>query len=355
MSRSWITILSLLLISQLASAKILLIGNNTFLSFDYVQATFTRIVESSGECGSLYAAEPLDACSDLTNTAEKGSKHRFAYVLIIRGGCSFEEKVRNAQKAGFKAAIVYTDGYDELLWQETHLECIYMACLLQEHLEKYLKGMQVKPGWGFGSSPDWGLHRGQSWLSLSYLYSAYLLFLPLISLSVGIELDVDMCGLYLSGGRGTSGMPRNLIQRIPTEVFSGLLKVGSTSITCTICIDDYCIGDKLRILPCQHKFHAACIDSWLRLWRSFCPVCKRDAKAGNSDPPTSERTSLLSPSLSSSTSVQSLAIAIRQEPLLRSTVLQPYTVPTCHTQDLRNVFPKINIQNKPGPCITMLD
>lgn len=55
------------------------------------------------------------------------------------------------------------------------------------------------------------------------------------------------------GGRGFSRMPRNLIQRIPTEIFTGLLEVGSTSITCTICIDDYCIGDKLRILHCQHS------------------------------------------------------------------------------------------------------
>jgi E3 ubiquitin-protein ligase RNF13 len=28
-------------------------------------------------------------------------------VLIVRGGCSFEEKVRKAQRAGFKAAIIY--------------------------------------------------------------------------------------------------------------------------------------------------------------------------------------------------------------------------------------------------------
>lgn len=52
------------------------------------------IVGSSGECGLLYAAEPLDACLDLTNMAEKGSKFRFSYILIARGGCSFEDKVR---------------------------------------------------------------------------------------------------------------------------------------------------------------------------------------------------------------------------------------------------------------------
>jgi len=73
------------------------------------------IVRNSGECGILYVAEPLEACSDITNMAEKRSKYRSSYVLIVLGGCSFEEKVRKAQKAGYKAAIVYNDGYDELL------------------------------------------------------------------------------------------------------------------------------------------------------------------------------------------------------------------------------------------------
>lgn len=31
------------------------------------------------------------------------------FALIIRGGCTFDDKVRYAQRAGFKAAIVYDD------------------------------------------------------------------------------------------------------------------------------------------------------------------------------------------------------------------------------------------------------
>lgn len=64
-------------------------------------------IKGSGECGVLYSAEPVDACSKLTNKVKPAKNGSSSFVLIIRGGCGFEEKVRRAQEAGFKAAIVY--------------------------------------------------------------------------------------------------------------------------------------------------------------------------------------------------------------------------------------------------------
>lgn len=68
-------------------------------------------VKSTGEIGLLYVAEPLDACQNLMNKPKQSSNETSPspFVLIIRGGCSFEEKVRKAQRAGFKAAIIYDD------------------------------------------------------------------------------------------------------------------------------------------------------------------------------------------------------------------------------------------------------
>ena len=71
-------------------------------------------VQGSGVCGTLYVAEPLDACAPLTNATEEGTGAISQFALIVRGGCSFEDKVRNAQKAGFAAAIVY-DNKDGVL------------------------------------------------------------------------------------------------------------------------------------------------------------------------------------------------------------------------------------------------
>ena len=45
--------------------------------------------------------------------------------------------------------------------------------------------------------------------------------------------------------------------------------------SCSVCLDDYNEGDKLRVLPCGHRFHSSCIDRWLESNRA-CPICKKD-------------------------------------------------------------------------------
>ncbi|CAH2035393.1 unnamed protein product [Thlaspi arvense] len=334
MNRSWITIMSLLVSSQLASAKVLLIGKNTYLSFDDVEATFTPIVESSGECGLLYAAEPLNTCSYLTNKAGNGSTIRPSYVLIIRGGCSFDEKIRNAQKAGYKAAIVYNDAYDELLihMAGTSSGVHIHGVLVTRAAGEVLKGYAGRPGIELWLVPGFGT---SSWSIMAITIISLLAMFAILATFFFVRKHQirRRRGPLSHCSRGHSlRMPRNFLQSIPTEVFTGVLEQGSTSVTCAICIDDYSTGDKLMILPCQHKFHAACIGSWLGHCRSFCPVCKRDARTAKSDPPASERTPLLSPSLNSTTSLSfhRLPIVARQEPLPCSIVPQAHTVPMCH-------------------------
>ena len=73
-------------------------------------------MKESGIGGTVSIAEPLDACSLLTNEIVASMNGtRYPFVLIIRGGCSFEDKVRRAQAAGFEAAIVYDNDTTDLL------------------------------------------------------------------------------------------------------------------------------------------------------------------------------------------------------------------------------------------------
>jgi hypothetical protein len=41
---------------------------------------------------------------------------------------------------------------------------------------------------------------------------------------------------------------------------------------CTICTEDFTVGEDVRVLPCDHKFHPACIDPWLVNVSGTCPL-----------------------------------------------------------------------------------
>ena len=43
---------------------------------------------------------------------------------------------------------------------------------------------------------------------------------------------------------------------------------------CSICLENYSIGNKIIYLPCCHYFHSSCIRNWLKI-KYKCPYCKR--------------------------------------------------------------------------------
>ena len=68
-------------------------------------------------------------------------------------------------------------------------------------------------------------------------------------------------------------LPKSSLKKIPTKKFVAGDEAHYE--TCCICLDDYVIGDKLRILPCQHAYHMKCIDPWLLKNKRVCPQCRK--------------------------------------------------------------------------------
>ncbi|KAK6090768.1 hypothetical protein P3W45_000013 [Vairimorpha bombi] len=47
------------------------------------------------------------------------------------------------------------------------------------------------------------------------------------------------------------------------------------TMNCTICFEQYEIGNSIKFLPCDHHFHCDCVDEWLNL-KDTCPLCKKN-------------------------------------------------------------------------------
>lgn len=48
--------------------------------------------------------------------------------------------------------------------------------------------------------------------------------------------------------------------------------------TCSICTEDFERGQDIRVLPCNHRFHPACVDPWLLEVSGTCPLCRVDLR-----------------------------------------------------------------------------
>ncbi|KAL8565287.1 hypothetical protein ACOMHN_001185 [Nucella lapillus] len=44
---------------------------------------------------------------------------------------------------------------------------------------------------------------------------------------------------------------------------------------CSVCMEDFALGESVRRLPCEHHYHNDCIIPWLEL-HGTCPVCRKD-------------------------------------------------------------------------------
>jgi E3 ubiquitin-protein ligase Arkadia len=43
---------------------------------------------------------------------------------------------------------------------------------------------------------------------------------------------------------------------------------------CLVCQEDWQQGEEVLTLHCQHSFHKACIQRWLKEYSNKCPICK---------------------------------------------------------------------------------
>ncbi|XP_020296633.1 E3 ubiquitin-protein ligase RNF115 isoform X2 [Pseudomyrmex gracilis] len=80
-------------------------------------------------------------------------------------------------------------------------------------------------------------------------------------------------------GTGPPPLPRKQIDEIPTTTISQ--SQVDCKLQCSVCWEDFKLGEPVRQLPCQHVYHAPCIVPWLEL-HGTCPICRQNL--GNQNP-----------------------------------------------------------------------
>ncbi|CBI20761.3 unnamed protein product, partial [Vitis vinifera] len=71
-------------------------------------------------------------------------------------------------------------------------------------------------------------------------------------------------------------LERSIYHTLPTEPGTMDCAGDGDDVKCSICQEEYMVGDEVGKLQCEHGYHVACIHQWLRL-KNWCPVCKASA------------------------------------------------------------------------------
>ena len=85
---------------------------------------------------------------------------------------------------------------------------------------------------------------------------------------------------HRSGRHPTSSI---IINSLPVIKYHPL-GTGSTQV-CAVCYEDFHADEDIKLLPCRHSYHGACIDAWLNR-SNTCPMCNRDVTTGTAGLPT---------------------------------------------------------------------
>ena len=69
------------------------------------------------------------------------------------------------------------------------------------------------------------------------------------------------------------GLAEDELNTLPTQIYSSPQGAAAAKVKaenpedkqCRICFEDFASGDNLRALPCCHRYHKICLDTWIQV------------------------------------------------------------------------------------------
>ncbi|OMJ10618.1 Receptor homology region, transmembrane domain- and RING domain-containing protein 2 [Smittium culicis] len=88
--------------------------------------------------------------------------------------------------------------------------------------------------------------------------------------------------------KSASNIISNTFTQVKSGIFGSILNLSnaagsnqeekSASNECLICFELINVGDHIRLIPCLHRFHQECLDTWLTSRSGSCPNCRYDLR-----------------------------------------------------------------------------
>nr|KAF6478426.1 ring finger protein 13 [Molossus molossus] len=218
---------------------------NVSQTFDDLPARFGYRLPAEGLKGFLINSKPENACEPIVPPPLKDNSSGTFIVLIRRLDCNFDVKVLNAQRAGYKAAIVHNVDSDELISMGSNdigvLKKIDIpSVFIGESSANSLKDeFTYERGGHIVLVPEFSL-------PLEYYLIPFLIIVGICLILIVIFMITKFFQDRHRARRNR--LHKDQLKKLPIHKF----KKGDEYDVCAICLDEYEDGDKLRLLPCSH-------------------------------------------------------------------------------------------------------
>jgi len=231
-------------------------------------------------------------------------------LLVQRGGCTFERKAKlGTLLPNVKYIIVYDDVKSAYLLPMAGSNTdVSVGMLFVSHAS----GMELKRKI-YSSTPEEGIdvilnamkpHIRRSFTSGDGAFILRFFFISFVCSLSGVLICFYAAQYYnriptFPRWRNQPHLTKEEVIASPEVIYceSFPCAVTERNCSCSICLEDFVAGDKLRLLPCKHLYHLECILPWLTERQSTCPLCKRQCNQSISSVGTSGEESTVSTSI----------------------------------------------------------
>ncbi|EDM14879.1 rCG50011, isoform CRA_d [Rattus norvegicus] len=218
---------------------------NASQTFEDLPARFGYRLPAEGLKGFLINSKPENACEPIVPPPLKDNSSGTFIVLIRRLDCNFDIKVLNAQRAGYKAAIVHNVDSDDLISMGSNDIDILKKIDIPSVFIGESSANSLKDEFTYEKGGHVILVPELS-LPLEYYLIPFLIIVGICLILIVIFMITKFVQDRHRNRRNR--LRKDQLKKLPVHKF----KKGDEYDVCAICLEEYEDGDKLRILPCSH-------------------------------------------------------------------------------------------------------